>query len=78
MKTERVLEIAKELKKLGKELQNKEKRFLFALDPKISRRVLHIKRGSYAISVITGHTFKLPKKYLIESLNKILKGNQNE
>jgi len=73
MKTERVLEIAKELKKLGKELQNKEKRFLFALDPKISRRVLHIKRGSYAISVITGHTFKLPKKYLDREFKQNIK-----
>ena len=33
-------------------------RYIFAYDPIIKRRVVHMVKGGYAISMVTGHRFR--------------------
>lgn len=54
--TDRILAID-ELQKKGKEKFV----YVFAFDPKIGRRVTHVVLDGYAISMVTGHKFKIGK-----------------
>ncbi len=41
----------------------KKKTFIYAYDPKIKRRVVHVVSNGFAISLVTGNKFKYsPKK----------------
>ena len=37
-------------------------RYVYAYDPKIERRCVHVIKGKWAVSLMTGHRFKLPKE----------------
>jgi len=36
--------------------------YIFAFDRKIKRRVVHVLKNGYAISLVTGNKFRYPKK----------------
>ena len=40
--------------------------YLYAYDPKIKRRVIHVRKNRKCISLITGHSFTLTNKELKE------------
>jgi len=37
-------------------------KYIYAYDPIIRKRVVHVVKGGYAISMVTGHKFKYVKK----------------
>jgi hypothetical protein len=37
-------------------------KYVYAFDPEIKRRVVHVIRGDWAISLVTGHRFRYPEK----------------
>lgn len=39
----------------------KRKKFIYAYDPTIQRRVVHVVRNKNAVSLVTGHKFKYKK-----------------
>ncbi|MDA8339960.1 MAG: hypothetical protein M0Z70_11740 [Nitrospiraceae bacterium] len=43
-------------------IKNKHFKYVWAYDPTIGKRVAHLVKGRIAISVITGHMFKLTKE----------------
>jgi hypothetical protein len=42
--------------------KKKENVYIYAYDPKIKARVIHVCKGSYAISIVTSHAFKYNPK----------------
>ena len=42
--------------------KDKEPELVYAFDPLIKRRVVHVVIGDYAISLVTGHKFKIKKE----------------
>ena len=44
--------------------EKKVKGYFYAFDPKIKRRVVHVVIDDYAISLVTGHKFKIKRRSL--------------
>jgi len=42
-------------------MKKDERKYVYAYDPIIKRRVVYVVIGEWAISLATGHKFKLPK-----------------
>ena len=55
----------------------KSKRFVYAYDPVIGRRVVHVVVGEWAVSLATGHKFKLTSE-IKEKLNKNKDGDNSD
>jgi predicted amidophosphoribosyltransferase len=48
---------------LEKHKQDKEEpKYIYAEDPTIKKRTVHVIKGGYAISMVTGHKFKFTKE----------------
>ncbi len=43
-------------------VKEKNNKYIYAFDQKIKKRVLHVVKNGYAISLITGNKFKYKKK----------------
>lgn len=55
---------------MGKKKKNV---YIFAYDPEIERRVVHVCRDGYAISIMTGHKFKYKPEKEKKKLGGVLK-----
>lgn len=55
-----------EMKKAKRPRRKVQNKYVYAYDPLIKRRVVHLVVDKVAVSLITGHVFKLPKKLLME------------